>query len=698
MYPVTQEFNQKILQKVRQVYGKVQVDYTDPFLDQSIATEANELANISHPQQTTDGIQEPPVKVASLDGSWILDGSYGIVDNESHIGWWGSQLSGQDGSFVVPYPKLTVIFQSRPIHSLKVIGDKLRVEYPVDFNIKIYDDTNNLLHTEIIAGNTEIMWEKEIDVITQAAKLELEIIKWSSANRQVKILEFFTSVQEIYEGKELIKVELLEERDTGSEGIPVGNIASNELTLILNNKSRKFDAGNTQSPLYNLLKPNRRIRAWLGIEKDDKSKEFVPLGTFWSGDWDAPKDGVTATVKARDRFKFLEETTYENNDIRVNLSLYDLAVDILVDAGLKSEEYWVDESLKDYIIPYVKMETQSHREALRKVANACLGQVYCDRDNIIKIESSKQAEELYDIQVSENANISYPNQITDGILEPDALYAVLDDSWALGGSYELVPSAEGPQMGWWGSQVSDENGYFMYPYPKAEIVFLSKAVEMVRVVGDNLRGEYPIDFTLRVYDLSNNILAEHYITDNNQVFTEILIPENPTNATKITLEITRWSHSGRQSKILEFKDIPYKLEITPKDYFKKNNPAKHSNMANYVEVVAHPIDAQGNSLDEIKVIVKDVDSITKNGQIKYVFPNNPLIQTQELAQEIANAILINFKDPRRDLTLEWRGNPALLLGNIITVDDSKEKNDYKTVKQEFEYAGYLRMKTFGRRL
>lgn len=698
MYPVTQEFNEKILQKVRQVYGKVQVDYTDPFLDQSIATEANELANISHPQQTTDGIQEPPVKVASLDGSWILDSSYGIVDNESHIGWWGSQLSGQDGSFVVPYPKLTVIFQSRPIHSLKVIGDKLRVEYPVDFNIKVYDDTNNLLHTEIIAGNTKIIWEKEIDVITQAAKLELEIIKWSSANRQVKILEFFTSVQEIYEGKELIKLELLEERDTGSEGIPVGNIASNELTLILNNKSRKFDAGNTQSPLYNLLKPNRRIRAWLGIEKDDKSKEFVPLGTFWSGDWDAPEDGVTATVKARDSFKFLEETTYENTTIRANLSLYDLAIDILVDAGLKPEEYWVDEGLKDYVIPFVPRFSESHREALRKVANACLGQAYCDRDNVIKIESSKQSEELYDIQVSENANISYPNQLTDGILNPDALYAVLDGSWILDGSYELAPTEEGLQMGWWGAQLSDENGYFTAPYPTATATFLGKALEMVRIVGDSLRGEYPVDYTIRVYNSSNSLLAEHNIVGNTKVVSEVVIPENPTNATKIILEITKWSHPGRQAKILEFKDITYKLEITPKDYFKKNNPAKHSNMANYVEVVAHPIDAQGNSLDEIKVIVKDVDSITKNGQIKYVFPNNPLIQTQELAQEIANAILTNFKDPRRDLTLEWRGNPALLLGNIITVDDSKEKNDYKAVKQEFEYAGYLRMRTFGRRL
>ena len=49
--------------------------------------------------------------------------------------------------------------------------------------------------------------------VTQVEKMELEITKWSHAGRQAKILEFFTSIQEVYEGDDIILVHLLEERE-----------------------------------------------------------------------------------------------------------------------------------------------------------------------------------------------------------------------------------------------------------------------------------------------------------------------------------------------------------------------------------------------------------------------------------------------------------------------------------------------------
>jgi hypothetical protein len=50
--------------------------------------------------------------------------------------------------------------------------------------------------------------------------------------------------------------------------LPVGNISANEVTIVLNNADKKFDIDNEQSPLKNLLKPNRRIQVWLGISED----------------------------------------------------------------------------------------------------------------------------------------------------------------------------------------------------------------------------------------------------------------------------------------------------------------------------------------------------------------------------------------------------------------------------------------------
>lgn len=704
MYPVSTEFMEKMKSDRRRVLAKVTIDYTDPFLDQSIEVAASEQANVSYPDHVANGLLDPGAKYASLDGSWVLDGSYALAPTQgqsavNEMGWWGSQLAGTGGVFALPYPTLTITFMPRPITKLQVIGDSKRQEWPVDFVITIYDASENVLHTETVTGNNKITWMKFLDTpVTQAAKMELTIQRWSHPGRQAKILEFFTSIQETYEGDEIISIRLLEEREVSHGSLPVGNISSNEIDIKLNNENRKFDAGNTASPLHNLLKPNRRIRAWLGVERDNGDKEWVPLGLFWSGDWSAPEDDVYTQTTGRDRLEFLRRTEYVPTAPRQNISLYDLAIDVLTDAGLSPEEYWVDEELKEYIIPYVGTEPQSHREMLRKIAEACLGQVYCDRHGVVRVEGAKPVAEQNIVSASENANVSYPAQVVDGIENPDGKYASLDGSWVLDGSFILAPETEGPQMGWWGKQLSGPDGSFAEPYPTLTVTFFDRAIELVKVVGDSARGEYPVDFTIRIFDGNDNLLSEQQVTGNAQVATVVSIPENPTNATKIELSIQKWSHPGRQAKILEFLNTIYKLEISPDDYFSKDNPLRYAEVANYIVVETQPVDGAGNKLPGVKVVAKDDASITENGLLSFEFPANPLVQTVEMAEEIAGRLLEIFKDPRRNLELDWRGNPAVLLGNVVSVVDSKGKNDYKVAKQEIEYTGALYARLTGRRL
>jgi hypothetical protein len=426
----------------------------------------------------------------------------------------------------------------------------------------------------------------------------------------------------------------------------------------------------------------------------------VPLGTFWSGDWSAPEDGIYAQTTGRDRLEMLRRSEYISQDVRANMSLYDLAVDILTDAGLTPEEYWVDDELKDYIIPYVALEPQSHREALRKVAEACLGQVYCDRLGVVRVEGTKARAEVKTAEVSEQANVSYPAQVLAEAEEPSAKWASLDGSWVLDGSYQIAPTSDTDDfvMGWWGAQLADAAGYFGQPYPSLSVSFAQRAIGSVRVVGDSRRGEYPVDFSIIVYDDFSNVLARHDITGNDQVARDIPVPENPTTATKITLEVQRWSHPGRQAKVVRFDEVPFKLEITPDDYFRKDNPARYAEVANYIEVTTQPIDSSGNKLEGTTVIAKDDDNITENGLLKFEFPENPLVQTVEMAQEIADRLLVEYKDALRNLELEWRGNPALLLGDVITVQDSRERNDYRVARQEIEYTGALRAQLSGRRV
>ena len=288
MYPVTPEFIDKMKADRRRVLARAVIDYTDPFVDQSIDIAANEQANVSYPQQTADSVDTATYKWASLDGSCVLDGTYHPAPSPDKLtqyqfGWWGAQLAGTNGAFVSPYPALTVTHFPRPIHTLRVVGDTAREEWPVDFEIKLYGPDDTLLKTETVTGNTLVSWSKTLESqVLDVAKQELIITKWSHAGRQAKIIEFFTSIREVYETGDLVSVKLLEEREASQGSLPVGNISANEITLALNNEDKKFDIDNENSPLKNLLKPNRRIQVHLGteIEKTWGTIKTKPWGEY----------------------------------------------------------------------------------------------------------------------------------------------------------------------------------------------------------------------------------------------------------------------------------------------------------------------------------------------------------------------------------------------------------------------------------
>lgn len=291
MYPVTQDFLDKMKADRRQVLARVAIDYTDPFIDQSIQIEASEQANVSYPRQTADSVDQTTCKYACLDGTWDLaSGEYHLAPSADQLaqrqfGWWGAQFCDQDGYFASPYPTLTVRHSPRPMRQLKVVGDTARGEYPVDFTVKLYGPDDTLLKTETVTGNDQVSWQKALEPqVPDVAKQVLEITKWSLPGTCVKIIEFFTSIREVYETGDLVSLRLLEEREASQGSLPVGNISSNEITLALNNESKKFDVDNDQSPLKNLLKPNRRIQAWLGLKGGGEGMDIQRNVDFSQGE------------------------------------------------------------------------------------------------------------------------------------------------------------------------------------------------------------------------------------------------------------------------------------------------------------------------------------------------------------------------------------------------------------------------------
>lgn len=121
---------------------------------------------------------------------------------------------------------------------------------------------------------------------------------------------------------------------------------------------------------------------------------------------------------------------------------------------------------------------------------------------------------------------------------------------------------------------------------------------------------------------------------------------------------------------------------------------------------AFRIVATGNvyTIDGKQIVVRiDEDSQFQYGEQRYSLKENALIQTEKLAAQIAGTLLETYKDPARDIELNWRGNPNHKLDTVIRAPEYvrgavSNKSDFLTYKQKTKFDGTLRMSTSGRRV
>lgn len=160
-----------------------------------------------------------------------------------------------------------------------------------------------------------------------------------------------------------------------------------------------------------------------------------------------------------------------------------------------------------------------------------------------------------DIEASSISPACFIDQVVDGGDVENYKYASLDGSWVLDDSYYLPPDKKlQGHIGWWGNILSDEDtGEFTPP----EILILKlkgQNLNFVSVLADNRRMEYPVDFSYKIY-YDNSLVKTINVTDNESVdFNENI--DTVIKYDKIVLEIYKWSHPGRQAKILEMLNYP----------------------------------------------------------------------------------------------------------------------------------------------
>jgi len=330
----------------------------------------------------------------------------------------------------------------------------------------------------------------------------------------------------------------------------------------------------------------------------DGTTEEQAMGIFYSKDWEIPETEIYASTVGRDILDRMVATMFTSSELYTSKTLLELAEIVLEDYGLTTAQYTIDPELSDYTVPYAWFESDSHRECIRKIVEACAGNAYVGRDGVVQIQGP-----------------SFLTATTTAILSIG-----LDNIWKKSNPIKWTSIAN----------------YIEVPLSpltvatSAEIVYQTPDWQVISA-GDTVTETV-------FYSTSPCTSAIATITARETA------TSSATAAISLTTTYYAW---GAYTSIANSTgaSVSYKVYVNAKIL---------------------------SSTNKSIVVSQDAESIRDNGEIKYRLADNNLMQTRSMATSIADKILATYKDPRRDITMDWRGNPALQLTDRITAPDYKD--------------------------
>jgi len=399
---------------VRRPIAKVVVTWTDPLIDLSLDTVQSENNRVSYPEQISDLVTDVPKKwFHTNDTDVILDGTFFAMPStllearKYQVGWWGTQSAGVAGEFAEPLPTIASTFTKRPVYGFVVAGDNALNEFPVDFTVTVFtkngkDEYGEPIYVPVrvypVTGNTLLKFSATFDnPYLTAAKIELQVSKWSAPGKIIKIVEFYTAVVETFYADDLFYMNLLQEFE-GSEGtLPVGNISCNEMDINFQNLTDRFFSENTDSDIHTFIKRNRKMEPFFGFRYPNGEEEYVAKGLYWSGDFTVGDNDTGAQTTARDRFELLRKKDFPWEEVfpevLANVSLKSLTETVLNSVTAYMYDFFFDISDLDdfYFVPHFDPEFfkgQTYFDVIKDLVTAGLSYAYMDLPTTDEIDEN----------------------------------------------------------------------------------------------------------------------------------------------------------------------------------------------------------------------------------------------------------------------------------------------------------------------
>lgn len=675
--------------------------------------ESNGAASISEFETVDYAYQYGDTYVSLELNRWALDGKSLLVPTGEDVqdGFISSLMSDAEGNFTTP-PVITREFSLKHIFpGLTLTFDTRQQEWPLEVTADFY------LNGAVVDTQTVSITSVQTTISTTATEVDKVTITFDRClpYRRPRLENVLYGLNVQFVNKDIVSTQQKHDVDPLSRRLPTETM---QFTIL--DYEHKYDPDNPAG-IYAYVDKNSPIEIQFGYELPDGSVEWIKPDNYVLNAKPSAQNNQ-ATFNGTGLIGSLTGTFYKSK--LGSKSLYDMAQEVLLDAGLtlteQGENPWeIDDALKD-MFTTAALPIDTHMNCLQLIAHAACCRLYTDDDNIIHIRPfGVTVIGIYNGVWADNGHVWFSEWDTvDKGNTAENTYATFElNRWTLGGDSQVIlPDSNAGQRGYISEAMTGADGSFTNPPVFTKTFDVPHDLPVLAIRFDTVLNEFPGAVQVKYYHDDTLLDTQTAAIDSVEVYvssnlaiecTKIEVtmignlPYRRARVTKVyyretdfTLDFTSIGENSQKiSKIDELKSV----SVARYSYTASNDAStlfegtttetelhvEFSGLAQDVQIsvsggtlVSSNIYARaadlvlssgtktvtitGKTLTENSVVVSY--PVAQSGEIDK--EENPLITNDTMCQALANHVK-SYLQMRNTYEANYRGNPEMEVGDII---------------------------------
>lgn len=675
--------------------------------------ESNGAASISE-FETVDYAYQYGDTYAALElNRWALDGKTLIVPTGEDVqdGFISSLMSDAEGNFSTP-PVITREFSLKHIFpGLTLTFDTRQQEWPLEVTADFY------LNGEVVDTQTVSITSVQTTISTTATEVDKVTITFDRClpYRRPRLENVLYGLNVQFVNKDIVSTQQKHDVDPLSRRLPTETM---QFTIL--DYEHKYDPDNPAG-IYAYVDKNSPIEIQFGYELPDGSVEWLKPDNYVLNAKPSAQNNQ-ATFNGTGLIGSLTGTFYKSK--LGSKSLYDMAQEVLLDAGLtlteQGENPWeIDDALKD-MFTTAALPIDTHMNCLQLIAHAACCRLYTDDDNIIHIRPfGVTVIGIYNGVWADNGHVWFSEWDTiDKGNTAENTYATFElNRWTLGGDSQIIlPGSNAGQRGYISEAMTGADGSFTNPPVFTKTFDVPHDLPVLAIRFDTVLNEFPGAVQVKYYHDDTLLDTQTAAIDSVEVYVSSNLAIECTKI-EVTMIGNLPYRRGRVTKVyyretdftLDFTSIGENSQkISKIDELKSVSVARYSYTASndastlfegtttetelHVEFSGLAQDVQisvsGGTLVSSNIYARAADLVLSSGtktvtitgktltenSVVVSYPvaqsgeidkeENPLITNDTMCQALADHVK-SYLQMRNTYEANYRGNPEMEVGDII---------------------------------